>query len=322
MAEVAAAVYESVPPAKRRHAAMFAIADAIDAFSKEVRGWRHLENRGTPRSTRGRSRTPPGVYPTFILLVTLASYDGNILLLSATGAILQPGILVVTGLFSVAGAGAWFLASRYYRVTHRAADPCIAAEFRRALIMSTVFVVAACVAGTILGTVLTLHVLRYFGMAAILVVGVCIMTCHDVPACRLRRRAIPIPSLLIASGFLGEIAYQVVTIASGGTWRAAAPDLGTVVHGALAGVAIAVIAWASIYLATLLPVERHLNRQAFGFFGGLTVTMIAMHVGGLPVSSMLFSPLVASYGLVLIFGTGVLIAAAVLRWTGISGWEA
>lgn len=271
----------------------------------------------TPKTTDPPYRSPLDRRPwsTFVLLTSLAAMDGNILLLSATGALYSPEVAVVSAFFSVAGAGAWSLATQFWSAESRRADARCRREFWATALISSALTVLASAGGAALAGTLQVRVLRYFGAAAIGLVAAAILLQKPILGLPFGSRRIPLPTALVVLGILSEVALFL---------RSHEPvhglSLNAAVRGAIAGVVVAAMAWASILAFCKVPAHRALNRPTFGFFGGVTLAMIAGYVAGFSPGSHVFVQPLAQYAVLAVFAIGVVLSALVRRWTGHSGW--
>ena len=248
-------------------------------------------------------RKTAGTDGTILMLTTLAAYDGNIFMLSASGAIFHPGVLISTALFSIAGAGAWVLASMNYSRASRASDPRLNAEFWRACFLSMGSVTLACAIGRSLPQFLQLHTLPVLGGIAVGMVGLCIVAKRDVPASRILGGEVVIPTALIAIGVLAD---TVLTLRTGVNVQASPFSPMATLVGASVGFLTAAVAWCSIVLATHLPAQRYLHPDVLRVFGGLAVLIIALSIAGVDVAHAIFSPRLADFSSFILLAMGLL----------------
>jgi len=127
-----------------------------------------------------------------LLMTTLACFDGNILSLSASGAISDPSVIIVTALTCIAGVGAWTAAIEEYVIRRKNRK-----YFVLTALISISLVSITCYIGAIIG--LTFNgVMKYFSSLAVLTIALQILGL--IPETR-----IPIPIGILAFGITVEV---------------------------------------------------------------------------------------------------------------------
>jgi hypothetical protein len=269
------------------------------------------------RPPAGRPPSPARHSPGFVALLymlTLSAYDGNLLILSATGVLFHPEVLVFSGLFSVAGPGSWLAAFAFFSANARSASAFLNHEFREVAVLSGLVVPTAAVGGSLVGGSVHLMVLPYFGALAIAIVSVAIVTGARVPSLTLGAHAIPLPSAVILMGAAVEVAmHLLVAGTSGGLTRIGGIEGVVLAYRCAEAVVVWGIAWASVCLFTRIPVERLFDRRVLRLFGGAAILLVASSVAGVPVGTVVFSPLLAPFAVLFVFALGLAVAYLVRR---------